>query len=332
MIRLARTGPWPAVSELIIYDGRIWFANSQPYVDNNAADIYSYDPATSALRFERGLFSQDVGIPAVVDGRLFLPFEDPRLNMSIGEYAVTDGHAWHWRRLPEGTAFHTHAIDRCGDELLAVTGAWEAQLHASKDDGQTWRLVSIYPAKEAKFSRLIAITSWKGRCFIGASARGRKDGELLEWRDGHLTPVIGWPFGGQTDHLVAWNERLLALNHTGAGSRLLAFDGEAVRPVVMPTSGQLRDLAADGDTLWAVVSDGSSGRLWRTTDGTTWEETQRFDEVPIAVTAFAGNVFVGTFATGGGSLWGPNNAAEMQRAAPAKPFEQPAIRRVPPAL
>lgn len=59
------------------------------------------DPVTSALRFERGLFSKAVGIPAVVNGRLFLPFEDPRLNMSIGEYAVTDGRDWRWRRLPD---------------------------------------------------------------------------------------------------------------------------------------------------------------------------------------------------------------------------------------
>jgi len=214
LIRLARPGPWPAISGLIVYDGRVWFTNSQPYVDNNAADIYSYDPKTSTLRFERSLFSQDVGIPAVVDGRLFLPFEDPRLNMSFGEYAVTDGQTWRWRRLPEGTAFHTHAIGRCGDELLAVTGAWEGQLHVSKDSGQNWRLGSTYPAKEAKFSRLIAIAFWKDRCFIGASAWGRQDGKLLEWRDDRLIPVPGWPIGGKTDRLVVWNELLLAMNRT----------------------------------------------------------------------------------------------------------------------
>ena len=149
LLHLARPGPWPAVSELVIYDGRVWFANSQPYVDNNAADVYSYDPATSQLRFERGLFSQDVGSPAVVGGRLFLPFEDPRFNMSIGEYAVTDGQTWQWRRLPEGEAFHTHAIGRCGNTLLAVTGAWEGQLHVSPDDGHNWHLAADYPASQA---------------------------------------------------------------------------------------------------------------------------------------------------------------------------------------
>ncbi len=332
LMHLARPGPWPAVSELVIYDGRVWFANSQPYVDNNAADIYSYDPATTKLRFERGLFSQDVGSPAVVNGRLFLPFEDPRLNMSIGEYAVTDGRAWHWRRLPEGLAFHTHAIGQCGNDLLAVTGAWQGQLHVSPDDGRTWHLAADYPAREARFSRLIAIASWRDRCFIGASAHGRAGGKLLEWRDGDLMPVPDWPAGDRTDRLVTWRDRLLALNHTGNRSRLLAYDGRKVKPVAMPASGRLRDLAVDGDTLWAVVSNGSGGSLQRTIDGVSWEVLQRFDEAPVSVTALAGRVFVGTFSTRGGSLWGPSDTTELQRAAPAKPFEPPSLRPAPPAL
>lgn len=329
LVRLARPGVWPAISNLIIYDGRVWFTNSQPYVDNNASDIYSYDPVSSVQRFERGLFSQAVGIPAVIDGRLFLPFEDPRLNMSIGEYAVTDGREWRWRRLPVGTAFHTHAFGRCGDELLAVTGAWEGQLHISPDNGGTWHLASTYPAKEAKFSRLIAITSFEGRCFVGASARGRRDGKLLEWADDELAPVSGWPVGDRTDHLMIWNDRLLALSHTGSGARLLEFDGDAVTSVTMPGSGRLRDLAVDGDTLWAVVSDGSSGRLWRTIDGATWEDVQHFGETPIAVTASAGQVFVGTFSPDGGSLWGPSHPVDMQEIAPGKLFGERAVLHVP---
>jgi hypothetical protein len=143
-------------------------------------------------------------------------------------------------------------------------------------------------------------------------------------------PVAGWPVGDRTDRLVAWNGQLLALNHVGASSRLFAFDGETVRPLAMPASGRVRDLAADGRTLWAVVSDASRGSLWRTADGVVWEEIQRFDEPPIAVTAAAGNVFVGTYVLGGGSLWG-SRTADMRKTAPAKPFGPPTIRRVPPA-
>ena len=91
---LARPGVWPGVSNLIVYDGRIWFTNSVPFEDTNAADIYSYDPQTGTLRYERGLFTQDTGVPTVFDGKLFWPFEDPRFSMGAGEYAVTDGQAW----------------------------------------------------------------------------------------------------------------------------------------------------------------------------------------------------------------------------------------------
>ena len=48
---------------------RIWFANSELFRNHNAADIYSYDPATGALRYERALFSQGAGRPLVA-GRL----------------------------------------------------------------------------------------------------------------------------------------------------------------------------------------------------------------------------------------------------------------------
>ena len=51
------------------YGPRIWFANSELFRNHNAADIYSYDPATGALRYERALFSQGAGRPLVA-GRL----------------------------------------------------------------------------------------------------------------------------------------------------------------------------------------------------------------------------------------------------------------------
>jgi hypothetical protein len=64
LVPVARPGPWPGVSGLIGYAGRVWFVNSVKFVDHNSADIYSYDPATGAARYERHLFSQDAGAPS----------------------------------------------------------------------------------------------------------------------------------------------------------------------------------------------------------------------------------------------------------------------------
>lgn len=75
---LARVAPWPAVSGLVGYGGRLWFANSVKYVNHNSADLYSYDPGTGRTRFERHLFSQDAGEPVVHRGLLYWPFEDSR--------------------------------------------------------------------------------------------------------------------------------------------------------------------------------------------------------------------------------------------------------------
>jgi formylglycine-generating enzyme required for sulfatase activity len=100
LIPLARVGPWPGISALIGYGDRLWFVNSVKFRDHNSADVYSYHPKTGAVRYERHLFSQDAGEPAVVGGLLYWPFEDARFSTRRGEYMVTNGHDWQWRMLP----------------------------------------------------------------------------------------------------------------------------------------------------------------------------------------------------------------------------------------
>lgn len=85
LVQLAQPGPWSGVSGLIGYGTRLWFVNSVKFVDHNSADVYSYDPRTGDTRYERHLFSQDEGVPAVADGLLFWPFEDPRFSVGHGE-------------------------------------------------------------------------------------------------------------------------------------------------------------------------------------------------------------------------------------------------------
>ncbi len=67
---LARVGPWPVASRPIGFQGRIWFTNSVKGVNHNSADIYSYDPRSGALRYERHLFSQDAVKTLVAGGLL----------------------------------------------------------------------------------------------------------------------------------------------------------------------------------------------------------------------------------------------------------------------
>ncbi|MDH3659709.1 MAG: hypothetical protein OEU92_06720 [Alphaproteobacteria bacterium] len=53
LVRIARPGIWPDASNLIIYDGRFWLTNSQPYADNDAADVYSGSVAKFAVGLSR---------------------------------------------------------------------------------------------------------------------------------------------------------------------------------------------------------------------------------------------------------------------------------------
>ena len=107
---LARIGPWPAVSALIGYRGRLWFVNSVKHADHNSADLYSYDPKSGDPRYERHLFSQDAGRPAVSGGLLYWPFEDARFSVGRGEFMLTNGRDWQWRSLPYPRVLHLHTM------------------------------------------------------------------------------------------------------------------------------------------------------------------------------------------------------------------------------
>jgi hypothetical protein len=85
---VARIGPWPVVSNLIAFRGRIWFVNSVTGRNHNSADIYSYAPSNGALRYERHLFSQDAGRPTAGDGWLYWPFEDDRFSLGWGMFSA----------------------------------------------------------------------------------------------------------------------------------------------------------------------------------------------------------------------------------------------------
>ena len=97
---LAQVGPWPVLSQLIGFDRRLWFANSVKGRNHNSADLYSYDPRTGGLRYEKHLFSQDAGRPLALDGRLYWPYEDSRFSLGWGEFQVTDGTRWQTGVIP----------------------------------------------------------------------------------------------------------------------------------------------------------------------------------------------------------------------------------------
>ncbi|MDP6122216.1 MAG: hypothetical protein QF450_12590 [Rhodospirillales bacterium] len=58
---IARVGPWPHLSNIAGYGGRLWLVNSVKFRNHNSADVYSYDPATSRVRYEHHAASAKTG-------------------------------------------------------------------------------------------------------------------------------------------------------------------------------------------------------------------------------------------------------------------------------
>ncbi len=314
LVSLVRPGPWSGVSELIGYAGRIWFVNSVKFLDHNSADVYSYDPTDGETRYERHLFSQDAGEPAVAGGLLYWPFEDSRFSTGHGEYMVTNGRDWQWRILPDGEVFHVHAMVAHRGTLFAATSAWHAALRRSQDGGITWQVVYDHPTPPRSVSRITTLATLGDTLYAGLTDYRPQGSKLLRWVGDTLRPVVGWPAGTMVTSLTAYSGWLYGVNTTNDGSAVWRTDGKTAQRVTALDVYHIRGMASGPDAFWAVSADESGGILWRSTDGLNWSRVQRFDGTePLAVLVYAGKVYVGTSGPGGrGTLWGPRAPSPIE--------------------
>jgi hypothetical protein len=316
---LARIGPWPAVSNLIGYDGRLWLVNSVKGVNHNSAEIYSYGPRNGDLRYERHLFSQDTGRPAMFGGLLYWPYEDSRFSLGWGRFAVSDGTRWRSGLIPSARAFHTHALAGIEGRLIAATSAWRAGLQASNDGGLTWHRLYDHPTPERRVSRITTLAVLGGG--LVGTLRDPLGRRLVRFDGARLVDLPGWPEGrvaegdalrdGQFYGLVAEAEGVALWRSDGASSARLSDARGGWRP---------RGLAAGPEGFWTVSVEGRGGLLWHSADGQRWRARHRLEGgLPREVALYAGRPYVaGEGADGRGILWGPPPPAPVE-APRAKP-------------
>ena len=315
---LARVGPWPVISRIVAYDGRLWFANSVKGRNHNSADLYSLDPAAGAPRYERHLFSQDAGWPLVFAGRLYWPFEDPRMSLGWGHYQVTDGETWRLGVIPTGQAFHAHALAELDGALVAASSAWRASFQRSGDQGASWQEIYHHPTPEGRVSRIVAL--WPFRDGLAAHLIRRGEERAVLWRGAALQEVPGWPRGKRILGLTVWRDRLYGLVREEGGVALWSSDGTASESKTLPP-GNWRALASDGESLWTLRADEAGGSVWSSADGENWHERRSLSGgLPQEITFAGGRLFVaGAGADGRGVLWG--EAGPLTSSPSSRPFE-----------
>jgi hypothetical protein len=315
---LARVGPWPVVSELIGFRGRLWLVNSVKSVNHNSADLYSYDPKTAELSYERHLFSQDAGRPLVADGLLYWPFEDARASLGVGHFMVTDGERWRLGTIPSAQIFHTHAMVASDRGLIAATSAWRAGLQLSLDRGRSWRQVYDHPTPERRVTRIVRLAALGDLTFgyvIG-------NGQMRLLLDGaRVTEVPGWPADQAIVGLSAFAGHLYGIVLEARGAAVWRTDGKVSERVSPPRANwAVDDLAAGADSLWALAASGNGGAVWHSPDGVAWEVRYRLKGGrPYELAVHRGAVYVGGAGDDGrGVLWGlprpPGAAPALPRA------------------
>ena len=303
---VAHVGPWPEASNLVGYQGRVWLASSVKWRNHNSADIYTYDPATGDLRYERHLFSQDAGRPAILDGLLYWPFEDNRFSLGWGHFMVTDGTDWRLRTIPTGQAFHSHAMAVVDKRLIAANSAWRAGLDVSDDGGLTWRRMYEHPTPNGRVSRIVDLFAL-GSGIVGPLS-GPNERRLLIAEGEAVTDLPDWPRNRRLRAAAVFKDWLYGLVGGDDGTSIWRSDGRRSERVAPPRAGWgATGLAAGEDGLWAVGNGPDGGALWFSADGAEWVVKHTLpDGTPREVLIFGGQPYVaGAGDDGRGILWGP---------------------------
>ena len=311
---LARVGPWPVASSPVGFAGRVWFVNSVKGRNHNSADLYSYDPKTGAIVYERHLFSQDGGRPMVAGGRLFLPFEDARFSLGWGHFLVTDGTRWELGTIPNGQIFHTHVMSNIGDRLVAATSAWRAGLQVSDDGGVTWTQIYDHPTPERRVSRIVELAV-VGDLVLGYLIQGNQR-RLLRFDGLDVADVPGWPRDRSVLGMAVYDGAAFAIVREAGGITVWRTDGNSSHRVAGSRSDwRLRDIVADRRGLWAVGGGPLGGAVWHSTDGVEWDAAWRVDGgEPLELARHADSVYVVGTGVDGSLLWGPPSPAASQTA------------------
>ena len=322
---VARVGPWPVISQMIGYRGRLWFANSVKGVNHNSADLWSLDPKTREVRYERHLFSQDVGDPLIYKGLLYWPYEDTRSTLGWGGIDVTNGEDWRFLPVPSAQIFHIHALAEWEGDLLAVSSAWRMGLQRSRDDGLTWRPLYDHPTPKGRVSRMTAFVT-VDRQGIGR-LRESDYTRLIRWDGEKVHDVLDWGQGVHFHGLTAHGVAAYLIRTEKIGSTVWTVEGEVVRRFSPPKYGwNVQDMTSDGERLWAATRTETGGELWSSKYGISWTMEASFEGgTPDNVAAADGAVYVGgTGKDGRGILWAlmlENQAGAFSGTPPALPPE-----------
>lgn len=330
---LARIGPWPEVSQMIGYRGRVWFANSVKGVNHNSADLWSLDPRTGQVRYERHLFSQDVGDPVIHKGLLYWPFEDARTSLGWGGMQVTNGEGWRYLLVPSATMFHIHLAAEWQGSLVAVSSAWRAGLQVSGDGGRTWSSAYDHPTPPERVSRMSEFAV-AGDMGIGRMREPGQKYRLVRWDGESLSDVPGWTQGPYVHSLTAHRDAIY-FAHTAQDGCVLSVveDGHARSLNGAPADWRVRDLTSDGERLWALVRTEQNGEVWSSPAGENWRlEAALTGGTPKHIAVADGAIYVGGAGDDErGVLWGvvpviaKTDTPEPLLGLPRRQFREPRI-------
>jgi hypothetical protein len=208
------------------------------------------------------------------------------------------------------------------DGRLWLAASWGSPvLLASVDAGRSWQIEYLAPDPNGRIDRVLRLEKL-GSDLYGYLLEGVRKGEhsLVRLRDGALVSVPGWPERSEILSLTAFQGWLYASIPAPNGGALWRTNG--LRSERMDDAPRaVRDLASDGNAIWALSARREGGSVWRSSDGRRWvHDAELPTGLPREIALYAGEPYVGGRGPRRrGALWGPPSPGPVESPLPADP-------------
>jgi hypothetical protein len=281
----APEGGLPVISDLAIFDGRLWLIESRVPLGVNGAAVWTYTPAAGFTRVFEDPFSQGFLRGDVIDGRLYVADGDPR------GYAPGVVHIFETAASPPRTtiveeAIHNFQVVKFGGALYVTgglaSGSWGLNRYDAAE--QRWLIAQRGPHMRLRYVAVFDGALW-GNLYADDGSELVKIDAALNAVDLSFVPGVGIGFDVEVKR-----NHLYVTGTSPAGTYAVRFEPGRSVPVRLEglEAAIVFDFEEHDGVLYAVGCGATKSYLWASTDGVAFTRLIEWDDLRFGFAPGAG--------------------------------------------
>lgn len=280
------------ISDLTLYNGRLYVGYGDYTANTGPIDLYSYDAKTGASSLDIKVPTEDIDVITEINGKLYVPYIDPRAEWTspVG-YASTKSGTW--QNYDHAKMIHNYDVATTdGKNLfmagsLNISGKFYAVIWYSPNGTDKWQIVKKTTSDKFRdeLDRYYWLEVINGKLYASADIQGTRT--LDVWNNGTWTSTnlnaeaAGALTVSEADHIVSIGDKLITTvpnskgpGENGMGTAVYSItENRVLAPSELTVDAQggiinLVDFNKIGNTVYGMAGNGA---LYSTTDGVNWK-------------------------------------------------------------